>query len=117
MGTAARDPRRRLHSRRGNGFLGEGPVNARNDWSDRPGPILATIADAMLPSHFTGGHVVVVLGPLHARILADGGLTREDIQAELHRRAVRSTADLERAGRLPGGGGSDDVMRHVVSSS
>ena len=97
-------------------FSGEGPVNARNDWSDRPGPILATIADAMLPSHFTGGHVVVVLGPLHARILADGGLTREDVQAELHRRAVRSTADLERAGRLPGGGGSDDVMRHVVSS-
>ena len=97
-------------------FSGEGPVNARNDWSDRPGPVLATIADAMLPSHFTGGHVVVVLGPLHARILAAGGLTREDVQAELHQRAVRSTADLARAGRLREGSGADDQRRHVVPS-
>jgi hypothetical protein len=97
-------------------FSGEGPVNARNDWSDAPGPILATIADAMLPSHFTDGHVVVVVGPLHARILSRGGLTRADVQAELYQRAVRTTADLERAGRLPRGGGSEQERRHVVPS-
>ena len=64
----------------------------------------------------TDGHVVVVVGPLHARILSRGGLTRADVQAELYQRAVRTTADLERAGRLPRGGGSEQERRHVVPS-
>lgn len=81
-------------------FAGEGPINARNDWSSEPGPVLATIADAMLPSHYTGGCFVVVVGPLHARVLSRAGLTRADVQQELFDRAVRSEAELRRAGRL-----------------
>ena len=83
-------------------FAGEGPVNARNDWSSEPGPILATIADAMLPSHYTGGSFVVVIGPLHAAVLAKAGLSKDDVRAELHTRAQRSTASMKRAGRRPG---------------
>ncbi|GLY88867.1 hypothetical protein [Actinoallomurus iriomotensis] len=97
-------------------FSGEAPVNARNDWSAEPGPILATIADAMRPSHFTGGTFVVVLGPLHAAALASAGLTREDVQRELHERSARSTAELERAGRWPAGGGSESEYRHAAES-
>ncbi|SHL06075.1 hypothetical protein SAMN05443637_11736 [Pseudonocardia thermophila] len=82
-------------------FAGEAPINARNDWSHEPGPVLATIADAMLVSHYTGGCVLVVLGPLHAAIMARAGMRRADVQAELFRRAHRSVADLVRAGRLP----------------
>jgi hypothetical protein len=83
-------------------FAGEAPINARNDWATEPGPILATIADAMLPSHYTGGSFVVVLGPMHAATLARAGLSRADVRAELHARARRSVASLKRAGRLPG---------------
>jgi hypothetical protein len=83
-------------------FAGEGPINARNDWADEPGPVLATIADAMKVSHFTGGSFTIVVGPLHARILARAGLTRADVRAELCSRSVRSVDDLERAGRRPG---------------
>lgn len=83
-------------------FAGEAPINARNDWSSAPGPVLATIADAMLPSHYTGGCFVVVIGPLHAAILAGAGMSRADVQAELFRLARRSVASLKRAGRLPG---------------
>ncbi len=84
-------------------FAGESPVFARNDWADEPGPILATIADAMLPSHFTGGGVVVVLGPLHAAIMASAGLSKADVRHRLFQLARRSLTDLRRAGRLPPG--------------
>ncbi|MBM9468764.1 hypothetical protein [Nakamurella leprariae] len=98
-------------------FSGEGPVNVRNDWSGEPGPVLASIADGMLRSHFTGGSVVVVLGPLHAAILARAGMSRADVQAELHRLARRSTADLARIGRLPGGSGSPDEWWSAVPTA
>lgn len=83
-------------------FSGEAPINARNDWADEPGPVLATIADAMVVSHFTGGGFVVVLGPQHAALLAGAGLARTDVREELFRRARRSIAELKRAGRRPG---------------
>ncbi|WP_219415308.1 hypothetical protein [Pseudonocardia nigra] len=83
-------------------LAGEAPINARNDWAAKPGPILATIADAMLPSHYTGGCVLVVIGPLHAAVLHRAGLHKAAVRAELHRLARRSVADLKRAGRRPG---------------
>ncbi|MBA2555544.1 MAG: hypothetical protein H0V10_18020, partial [Geodermatophilaceae bacterium] len=83
-------------------FAGEAPVFARNDWAEAPEPILATIADAMLPSHFTGGGVVVVLGPLHAAAMARAGMSRSDVRQSLFQLARRSLGDLRRAGRLPG---------------
>lgn len=96
-------------------LAGEAPINARNDWASTPGPILATIADAMLPSHYTGGCFLVVLGPLHARVLAGAGLSRADVRAELFARARRSVAELRRAGRVPDGDprGDDEVVPAV----
>ena len=97
-------------------FAGEAPIFARNDWADTPAPILATIADAMLPSHFTGGGVVVVLGPLHAATMAAAGMSKADVREGLFERARRSLSDLRRAGRLPGEpqAGDDATYRSVV---
>lgn len=97
-------------------FAGEGPINARNDWANEPGPILATIADAMLPSHYTGGCFVVVIGPVHAAALAGAGMDKADVRGALFRRARRSVADMKRAGRMPGAPapGDEDEMRVAV---
>lgn len=83
-------------------FAGEAPIFARNDWASTPGPILAAIADAMKVSHFTGGSFVVVLGPLHARVLHQAGLDRAAIRSSLWELSQRSVADLKRAGRVAG---------------
>lgn len=100
-------------------FAGEAPIFARNDWADTPEPILATIADAMLPSHFTGGGVVVVLGPLHAATMSAAGMSKADVREGLFRRARRSLSDLRRAGRLPGEpeAADDTTYRSVVPSA
>jgi len=97
-------------------FSGEAPIFARNDWSSEPGPVLATIADAMKVSHFTGGGFTVVLGPLHAGILARSGMGRDDVRAALCERSVRSVADLKRAGRVRGDiePGDEDALRPSV---
>lgn len=97
-------------------FAGEAPINARNDWASEPGPILATIADAMLPCHYTGGSFVVVIGPRHAAIMQRAGMDRAAVREELFRLARRSVGTLRRAGRLPGDPAADDadVMRTVV---
>lgn len=99
-------------------FSGEAPVFARNDWSSEPEPILATIADAMLPTHYTGGRFVVVLGPLHAEILARSGMTKSQVTDALAGLARRSVADLKRAGRMPGPSqpGDEEDIRQVVGS-
>ncbi|TDV56421.1 hypothetical protein [Actinophytocola oryzae] len=98
-------------------FAGEAPIYARNDWSSEPGPILATIADAMLPSHYAGGCFVVAIGPLHAAILSGAGYDRAAVQAELFQRARRSVASMKVAGRMPGEvePGDDDEFRTVVN--
>jgi hypothetical protein len=97
-------------------FAGEAPIFARNDWSPEPGPVLATIADAMKVSHFTGGSFVVVLGPLHAEVLARAGLDRDAIRAALFDLSARSVADMKRAGRIRGEvePGDEDDRRHSV---
>jgi hypothetical protein len=99
-------------------FAGEAPINARNDWSDDPAQVLATIADAMKPSHYTGGSFVVVVGPLHAALFARAGLARRDVQQELYLRARRSVADMKRAGRMKGEPqpADDDEVRLAVNS-
>jgi hypothetical protein len=99
-------------------FAGEAPIFARNDWSSEPTPILATIADAMKVSHFTGGSFVVVLGPLHAAVLARAGLGRAAIREELFEMSARSEADLKRAGRAQGAivPGDEATLRLAVTS-
>ena len=120
---AARSPWEPVHVARGvpapesavTVYAGEAPIMARNDWSTEWGPVLDTVADAMLPSHFTGGGVCVVMGPLHAAAMARGGLSREDVAVELHARARRTSADLRRAGRLHGPVGPDEeTTEHTV---
>jgi hypothetical protein len=97
-------------------FAGEAPIFARNDWSSEPGPVLATIADAMKVSHFTGGSFVVVLGPLHAGVMARAGMDRDAVRAALFELSARSVADLKRAGRVRGDvePGDEDVRRTSV---
>jgi hypothetical protein len=99
-------------------FAGEAPLFARNDWSSEPGPILATIADAMKISHFTGGSFVVVLGPLHASVLARAGLDRDAIREVLFDLSARSEAELKRAGRARGDvvPGDEDTLRGAVTT-
>ncbi len=100
-------------------FSGEAPIFARNDWAEAPEPILATIADAMLPSHFTGGGVVVVLGPLHAAAMARSGMSKADVRQSLFQRARRSLSDLRSAGRVSGEPQADDdtTYRTVVPAA
>lgn len=105
--STARNPWSPFHTDRGLGpeasavtvFAGEAPIFARNDWASSPEPILATIADAMKVSHFTGGSFVVVLGPMHAEVLAEAGMNRSDVRRALYELARRSVAELKRAGR------------------
>ncbi len=100
-------------------FAGEAPIFARNDWAEAPEPILATIADAMLPSHFTGGGVVVVLGPLHAAAMARAGMSKADVRQGLFDLARRSLSDLRGAGRIHGEPQADEdvTFRTVVPSA
>jgi hypothetical protein len=97
-------------------FAGESPIFARNDWSSEPGPVLGTIADAMKVSHYTGGSFVVVLGPLHAGVLAGAGMDRAAVRRALFERSARSVADLKQAGRLRGDPepGDREVSRTAV---
>ena len=83
-------------------FAAEAPLYARNDWSQDPELILATVADAMLIGHYTGGSFVVVMSPLHAGHIARRGWSPADVRRFLAERARRSVADLKRAGRLAG---------------
>jgi hypothetical protein len=121
-----RNPWSPFHTDRGLGpdasavtvFAGEAPIFARNDWSSEPGPILATIADAMKVSHFTGGGFVVVLGPLHAAIMAGAGMDRDAVRTVLFELSARSEAELKRAGRAKGEvlPGDEDVYRTAVTT-
>ncbi|MFY1637994.1 hypothetical protein ACN27F_32745 [Solwaraspora sp. WMMB335] len=75
-------------------------VDNRN--TRQPEELLADFADtisrtgAAIGRHSSAG---LVLGVEHARLLADGGFTKADVQQWLFQRCVRSHADLERAGK------------------
>ncbi len=69
---------------------GEAPHNIQDHASANADDLLMTIADTM---NITGnnnvglcGEMMLVLGPEHARILADGGMSKQDVRHELHRR-------------------------------
>lgn len=64
-----------------------------------PDQVLAILADsiARLGSNgVLGGDTVLVLGPMAARCLADAGLGKAQVTAELARRATRPVAELRR---------------------
>lgn len=69
----------------------EGPHNVNDHGSTSGESILDTIAQTMATvgsnNLYVGGDHFVVLGPEHARTIADGGFSREDVQQHLYERA------------------------------
>ena len=67
-------------------FGGEAPHNVNDHVSTRAAGILATVADTAVSVgsnvgwYFSQSQLLVVLGPEHARTIADDGLTRADVQ-------------------------------------
>jgi hypothetical protein len=69
---------------------GEAPHNIQDHASANAGELLMTIADTMNVSGNNnigiGGEMMLVLSPEHARVLAQGGLGKDDVSVEVHRR-------------------------------
>jgi len=85
-------------------FAGESPHQACNHSASGPEAILATIADVMTAAgrlSLSGQQFVVIIAGEHRRRLSERGWTKKDVRAWLSEHAVRSEADLARAGRLP----------------
>jgi hypothetical protein len=59
-----------------------------------------------------GGSATVVLNPDHAQILADAGLTREQVAEQLYERCTHSTAELARL--VPGFANRTENKKHNV---
>jgi hypothetical protein len=83
----------------------EGPNSVNNHYGESAEQILDTIADCLAHYGFTNwywhfGTSVVVLGPAHAQTVA-GTFTREEARRYLFERALRSTDELARLGRIP----------------
>lgn len=69
---------------------GEAPHNIQDHASTTPDELLMTAASTMATlgnnNAGMGGEMLLVFGPEHARILADHGMSKDDVRAELHRR-------------------------------
>jgi len=68
----------------------EAPHNVQDHSSDNAGELLHTFATSIATlgsNNSWGGELLIVFGPEHARILANGGLSKNDVRAELQRRA------------------------------
>jgi hypothetical protein len=68
---------------------GEAPHNLQDHASATPKELLMTFASGMATvannNVGMGGEMLLALGPEHAKILAGGGLGKDDVRAELHR--------------------------------
>jgi hypothetical protein len=119
-------------------ILGAEPPHSvlfQNDGDDPESParllraLAASIANTgSNNANFSGGAVAVALNPEHAQVLADAGLSRSDVQAELHRLAVNTRAHIRslNTGFLPDGAdndvipavrNSDDIIVFVAGGS
>jgi hypothetical protein len=83
----------------------EGPNSVNNHYAASAEQILETIADCIAHAGATNfywhfGTSVVVLGPAHAETIAKS-FTREDARRYLFEKALRSTDELGRLGRMP----------------
>ena len=80
----------------------EGPQNINNQAADNPYDLLTTVASMMMnlgSNHiFIQGESFVVLCPEHARICADQGWTKADVQHYLFQHAQRSHRDIGAGG-------------------
>ncbi|WP_199923192.1 hypothetical protein [Streptomyces sp. NRRL S-813] len=83
-----------------------------------PEQVLWDLADAMSATGsiiFRHTACALVLGPDHARMLADAGYGRRDVQQWLYEHAGRTVADLRRAGK--DGVGEDNGVRHATGTT
>lgn len=83
-----------------------------------PEQILWDLADAMSATGsiiFEHTSCALLLGPDHARLLADHGYSRRDVQRWLYEHAGRTVADLRRAGK--DGLGADNGVRYATGTA
>jgi hypothetical protein len=88
-------------------YGGEGPHNVNDHISTTGSRILANVADTAISLgsnvgwYFSQAQLMVVLGPEHARTIADDGLTRADVQRFVYENA-RQPLGLMRLGGMYG---------------
>ncbi|MGB3734063.1 MAG: hypothetical protein WA964_03845 [Ilumatobacter sp.] len=68
-------------------------------------------------ANFGAGAVAVALNPEHAQVLADAGLTRRDVQNELHRLATNTRGHLRSLNTGFLRDGADDDVIHAARSA
>jgi hypothetical protein len=89
------------------------------DDSDSPARLLRGLAAVIANTgsnnaNFSAGAIAVALNPEHAQVLADAGMTRQDVQVELQRMAVNTRRQIRtfNTGFIPVGD-DDDVIPAV----
>lgn len=89
------------------------------DDPDSPARLLRALAAVMANTgsnnaNFSGGCIAVALNPEHAQVLADAGMSRNDVQVELHRMAVNTRGRIRslNTGFIPAGN-DDDLIAAV----
>lgn len=101
-------------------FAGEGPRCIVDQLSRTPESLAGSIAAALQAMHHhklvLGFDAIVVLGPEHARVFADGGWDRAHILSELRSRSTTPAANLRRgaggvAEGIPGSVGDGDIPK------
>ncbi len=89
------------------------------DDPDSPSRLLRALAAVIANTgsnnaNFGAGAVAVALNPEHAQVLADAGMTRTDVQRELHRLAVNTRGHLRTFNTGFVRAGADDDLIHAV---
>ncbi|WP_174731279.1 hypothetical protein [Mesobacillus harenae] len=103
-------------------FACEGPNQIQNHGALKGESILRTLADRMTPlgsfNMASETEMAVVICPEHYYHLRREGWTKETVQQFLYEHAVRSVADMKKAGLIeaPIGDGDDLQLKHAVPS-
>ncbi|MFK7917512.1 MAG: hypothetical protein AB8G14_05510 [Ilumatobacter sp.] len=89
------------------------------DDSDSPARLLRALAASIANTgsnnaNFGAGAVAVALNPEHAQVLADAGMSRADVQAELQRLASNTRGELRSINTGFIGAGNNDQRIHAV---
>jgi hypothetical protein len=84
-------------------FAAEGPHNVQDHSSNTGEGVLSSIAMEMASAgSWSSGQSAVVIAPEHLQLLRRDGWTRRNVKQYLYEHAVRSAAELKRAGKLTG---------------
>lgn len=100
-------------------FAAEAPHNVQDHFSTTGEGVLSSIAMEMASAgSWSSGQSAVVVAPEHLRLLRRDGWTRRDVKKYLYDHAVRSAAELKRAGKLPGAieAGDEERWHHRGTS-